>query len=871
MSDVRSLVGKLTGTCRKSLESAAALCVTKTNFTVELDHFLLKLVEKADPECRQILTYYAIDTNAILKELSFSIDRMPRGNTSTPALSPHILTLLEEAWILSSLRFNQTFIRSGPILLAALDSVPLRGILLENCPHLLKIPRDDLRQNMPEFFKVSPESEEKKPPKLQEFNLKKVAAPSNEEQTLETYSVDLVQLAREGKIEKIFGRDSEIRQLMDILGRRQQNNPILVGDAGVGKTAIVEGLAQRIASGMVPPPLRNVSLRTLDLGLLQAGAGMKGEFEDRLQRILMEVKASPAPIILFIDEAHTLIGAGGAAGSGDAANLLKPALARGELRTIAATTWGEYKKYIEKDPALSRRFELVKVHEPSTEVAIAMLRPVAQSLARHHGVVILDEAVQAAVHLSQRFLPQKRLPDKGVSILDTACAQVSLALSSYPEPLESLINQVHLLKIQMEFLQKETEQMEDHSAQINQVQQEINDLQKRIDELQAQWQTSQTIVQQITDLQKKILYLHQNADEITYLKDKLKEMKEILSQEGLEISIPHCVDQGCVARVISSWTGIPVDIVLRHDKTLKARDLEKLLSERVIGQSYAIKQIARQLVSYRSGLSDPTKPMGVFLLLGPSGVGKTETAQVLSEILTGSQRNLLRFNMTEFQESHSIATLKGAPPGYVGYGKGGVLTEGVRQNPYSVLLFDEIEKAHPDVMELFYQVFDKGILEDSEGIEVDFTNTLIILTSNIASDEIMGLWQENNLDSCCLYTQESMDLIYKTALKHFQHAFLARLSLIPFSPLGTADLYKIIRLKLSDIEKRLKNQHNLTLRITEGDILTIAEECHDPHHGARAIDHVINRRILPDLSNIILERSYVSSEKISLSDVLGSF
>lgn len=862
ISEMRALVSKLNPTCKKALEGAAALCVAKTHYTVELEHFLFKLIEMPNTDIQAVLRYYELDSQSILKQLSGAIDQFKIGNTSTPALSPHIMSTLEQAWMFSSLQMGQSQIRSGSILLMLIDIDALRGILMESCPLLFQLPRHTYREDIHSLLSKSPEIVEMAPKDsggaiLPESSL---LSSSQKNETLEKYTFDLTEQAREGKLDPIYGRDSEIRQLIDVLSRRRQNNPILVGEAGVGKTAIVEGLAQRIARGAVPPSLKQVSLRLLDVGLLQAGAGMKGEFEERLQSILNEVKSSEIPIILFIDEAHTLIGAGGQAGLGDAANLLKPALARGELRTIAATTWGEYKRYIEKDPALSRRFELVKVEEPSPEKAVIMVRSMAHSLAKHHGVQILDEAIQAAVTLSQRFLSGRRLPDKAVSVLDTACAQVALGLSSSPESLEALNNRMHLLKIEADTLKKELKG--DHNPRIEAITKELRTIKETAAHIESDWQHVGPTIAQIHSLKKELSeFTMDEGDEkkegedhevIENLKEQLLSLEKTIETHSVFEKIPHHVDRQVIAEVISGWTGIPVDIMLAHEEGLDVQSIQNTLQKRIIGQQHALGLIARHIVSYRAHLTDPNKPMGAFLLIGPSGVGKTETAQALAEIVTGQESHLIRFNMSEFQEAHSVATLKGSPPGYVGYGKGGVLTEAVRRNPYSVILLDEVEKAHPDVMKLFYQVFDKGTMEDAEGLEIDFTNCLIILTSNLATDEIMDLWESSDHSVEKAFSSPNLELIRNVLSSHFPMAFLARLTVIPYHPLTLQNLNDIIRLKLGSLDDRLMQQHLAHLVYTDKDISAIAQQCSDQHQGARAIDHILTEKILPDLSAEIL-------------------
>jgi len=843
--DTKALVNKLNPVCKRALESAAALCVSKTHYHVELEHFLLRLLETGDSDIAFVLRHYELDGEAIQKQLLTALEKLQTGNTGQVVLSPHILTTLEEAWMVSSLYLESENIRSGAILIALLDTQALRGILLESCPLLLRFSRDTYRENMQELLVHSPEAKGKTKNMVVASSTGNSlsSGASTGHSALGQFTVDMTEQARLGKLDPIYGRDREIRQLIDVLSRRRQNNPILVGEAGVGKTAVVEGLAQQVVVGAVPPSLKNISLRLLDVGLLQAGASIKGEFEERLKKLLDEVATSATPIVLFIDEAHTLIGAGGQVGLGDAANLLKPALARGELRTIAATTWAEYKRYIEKDAALTRRFEVVKVDEPSPEKALDMLRSIAGSLVKHHHVTILDEAIQAAVALSQRFLTGRRLPDKAVSVLDTACAQVALAHSAIPQPLEEARNRLTLLQIEKEMLLREDHGAHEHERRLHEIAQEMDAITLKTDELANEWAESADVVHKIQSLRDQLNALSLidlEGDQAKEYRTKITQLEKVLRSHEIagQSLVPHSVDRLIVAKVIAGWTGIPLETMMSFEEGLTIEQLREALQRRIVGQIHAVDMIARQVVSYRAGLSDPTKPMGVFLLVGPSGVGKTETAQALAEILNGHERHLIRINMSEFQEAHAVATLKGAPPGYVGYGKGGTLTEAVRRNPYSVILLDEIEKAHPDVMEIFYQVFDKGMLEDSEGVEVDFRNTLIILTSN------SGFNQGVKLDD-----QE----IQKALEHHFPHAFLARLTVIPYYPLNSEDLAKIVRLKLQNVAERLQHQHHIQLIYTDKDIANIVAQCTDSYQGARSIDHILTQQILPRLSERVLE------------------
>jgi type VI secretion system protein VasG len=848
--DMKALIGRLNHPCKKALESAAALCVQNTHFNVEVEHFLAKLLDTPESDIQLILRHFEVDSGQLKKQLIATLDQLPRGCVAHPVLSPHILTLLEQSWLVTSLSVGQTKIRSGAILLALIDTESLRGAILEKSPLLLRIPRHILKENLSQILHHSPEDQHSRPSSSTPESLKIPSSTQPTKQSLTTlYTLDLTARAQLGKLDPVVGRDKEINQLLDILLRRRQNNPILVGDAGVGKTAIVEGLAQKLALAEVPLSLKQAQLLTLDLTLLQAGASARGEFEERLSHLLEEIKTGPHPIILFVDEAHTLIGAGGNSGIGDAANILKPALARGELRLIAATTWPEYKRYIEKDAALTRRFELVKVNEPSTDDAINMVRLVSNKLTQHHQVIILQEAIEASVKLSQRFLPERRLPDKAISLLDTACARVALSRRHTPALIQELENQLHLLQIQQDMIQQEQRTTRHQSKELQNIQQQIDQVQQQLAHHQDLWQQAKILLEQIEQLYQQFSNHDDNA-------------KDLLSQlEQLETSLHHFidplglhlqVDRKAIAKVLHSWTGIPLQTMILLNQNTNAHTIHQELGRRVIGQRQALKQIAERVSCYFSQLTDPSKPMGIFALIGPSGVGKTETAHALSAILTGSENALIRINMTEFQEAHSVATLRGSPPGYVGYGKGGILTEAVRRNPYSVILLDEIEKAHPDVMELFYQVFDKGILDDAEGLEIDFRNTLIILTSNLGSEAILEAWESSHRQVDALLLKQLHDLTLPALERHLRPSLVARLQIIPYHPLGIEELTEITRLKLNAVDQRLRQYHAQELAILDQDITLIVEQCQRAQHGARSIDDIINRTVLPRLSERIL-------------------
>ena len=779
MSELRVLVEKLNPVCRRALESAAALCVAQTNYNVEIEHLLLKLIDVTGADVPLILDSYGIDSADVVAQLERATELFDRGNSRTPALSPQITHLLREAWVQASLLLDAPAVRSAAILLALIDDDRLRNTIHQSAPALANIALESLRESIVSRVSSSIEATAQSPSPAP-------ARPRAPEAALDRFTVDVTADARAGRIDPIRGRDSEIRQVIDILARRRQNNPILVGDAGVGKTAIVEGFALRIASGDVPPPLREISVRTLDLGLLQAGAGYKGEFEQRLQNVIAEVKSAAQPVILFIDEAHTLIGAGNQAGEGDAANLLKPALARGELRTIAATTWSEYKRYFEKDSALTRRFQLVKVEEPDEAGALDMLRGLAPHLESHHGVTILDAAVRSAVQLSHRYLPERRLPDKAIGVLDTAAARVALAQDGVPAVVEDLDRRIRIA-----------------AAEGN----GVDPLREERERVVARWQRERELVARLRIKDDPELRV---------------ELEEVQQNDPL---VPMACDAHSVAAVISGWTGIPVGRMLA-DEIRDVLSLQERMAERIIGQPQALDAICRRISTSRAGLEDPSKPKGVFLLCGPTGIGKSETALALAEVLYGGERNLITFNMSEFQEPHSVATLKGAPPGYVGYGRGGVLTEAVRRRPWSAVLLDEIEKAHPDVVDLFYQVFDKGVLEDGEGVPVDFRHTVILLTSNVPADKLRD---------------------------HFRPALLARLTVVPYHPLSHADITRIVELKLGSICRRVRENHNAELTYDPRLVESLAARC-EPSSGAREVDRILTQTFLPELSARILER-----------------
>jgi len=857
-TNLKALIGKLNDTTRRALESAAGLCVARTHYDVEIEHFLLKALDGSDNDVAAILRHFGCDKSRLTKELERSLDQLKSGNARSPAFSPALVKMVAEAWTVASIDFGAGNIRTGFMMLALLGNEELARMAKEISKEFQLISPDSLRSGFYDI--VAPSREEQISlgdggARAAETGPGRDAAPARGGKTphLDQYTVDLTANAKAGKIDPVLGRDHEIRQMIDILTRRRQNNPILTGEAGVGKTAVVEGFANRVANGDVPPALQGVRVLSLDLALLQAGAGVKGEFENRLKGLINEVKSSTEKIILFIDEAHTMIGAGGQAGQNDAANLLKPALARGELRTIAATTWSEYKKYFEKDPALARRFQVVKVEEPDEDAACIMLRGIVSSLEKHHNLRILDEAVTATVKLSHRYIAGRQLPDKAVSVLDTACARLSLGQNSTPPRLEDVLRQIDALEVQKRVLNRETKIGADHAERLQKIEIEIAQATAERDRLRVQWDKERDLVGAIRKLQAELESEKAAGDGgngETTRKELGRLETELAALQGEHGMMRASVDGQIVGEVISAWTGIPLGKMVRNEIET-VLNLAEHLQKRVIGQDHAMAAITQRILTSRASLDDPGKPVGVFLLVGPSGVGKTESAIALSDILYGGERNMITINMSEFQEAHTVSTLKGSPPGYVGYGEGGVLTEAVRRRPYSVVLLDEVEKAHPDVLELFFQVFDKGRMEDGEGREIDFRNTIILLTSNAATDTMMKLCAdpETMPDSAAMVQALKPELN-----KIFKPAFLGRLVIIPYYPVRDEALKKIIRLKLGKIQKRLAETHRIVLEY--GDVLLneVAARCTEVESGARNVDNILTNTMLPDLSRQILSR-----------------
>ena len=862
------LFGKLNPIAYKAVESATIFCKMRGNPYVELVHWLHQLFQLNDSDQHRILKYFALDASRLAADLTAALDKLPRGATSISDFSPHLEEAVERGWVFGSLLFGENRVRTGHVTVALLKTPGLRNDFLNLSREFSKIKLETLTDKFAEVTKASPE--EQLGPADQagaagaapgETSGALPPAEMGKQEALRRFAVDLTEKARKGEIDPILGRDEEIRQIVDILMRRRQNNPILTGEAGVGKTAVVEGFAIRIAAGDVPPALKEVSLRTLDLGLLQAGASMKGEFENRLRQVIDEVQASPKPIILFIDEAHTLIGAGGAAGQGDAANLLKPALARGTLRTIAATTWAEYKKYFEKDPALTRRFQVIKVEEPSEEKAILMIRGLAPVLEKHHGVHLLDEALEAAARLSHRYIPSRQLPDKAVSLIDTACARVAISQHATPPALEDCQRRIHALESELSILERESAIGIDHKERADTIQSALDTEKKRRTELLELYEKEKNVVGQILEMRRSLAANGAVASDgkaegkppadRTALMEQLRGLEKQLAEiQGEDPLILPSVDEQAVASVVADWTGIPVGRMVKNE-IQAVLSLADNLEKRVIGQRHALEAIAKRIQTSRAGLDNPSKPIGVFLLAGPSGVGKTETALTLAETLYGGESNIITINMSEFQEAHTVSTLKGSPPGYVGYGEGGVLTEAVRRRPYSVVLLDEVEKAHPDVHEIFFQVFDKGMMEDGEGRLIDFKNTIILLTTNVGSDLIMNLCKDPDL----MPSWEGVaQALRPPLLKVFPAALLGRLVVIPFYPLSDAMLKLIIRLQLSRVQKRTAENLGIELNYDPAVVDLIASRCTELESGGRMVDAILTQTLLPDISRELLTR-----------------
>ena len=859
----KSLVGRLNSICRNSLEDAGRIGIARTNYDVENEHWVSSLMNQSNTDMPLIIANYGISLEAFHQDLLQVLNRLKTGNTRTPGLSPHLVSLLRDAWLVASLDFGASAIRSGHVLYAILKDSRHHGIPVST---LVAIDNDDLLEKMHEITSVSLEAEDGN----SGFAATEGGASSDSviasNKALDRFTIDLTQQAKDGKIDRIVGRDEEIRQMIDILCRRRQNNPILTGEAGVGKTAVVEGFALKISEGDVPPMLRGVSIRSLDLSLLQAGAGVRGEFENRLKGVIEEVKSSPQPIIMFIDEAHNLVGAGGSAGSGDAANLLKPALARGELRTIAATTWAEYKKYFEEDAALSRRFQVVKIDEPDEPTTVQMVRCLKSTLENHHNIRIRNSAIVDSVILSNRYIPGRQLPDKAVSVIDTACAKINLSQNATPPKIEDLRRTVQLLGVEKSNLQQESVGSINHDARMELIDGEVAQCESELKLLEERWEKEKVLVGQISELYEQ----HRDGDsESNDLSSEISNAETQLSelQDG-EPLVHACCDQDAIAETVSSWTGIPLGRMV-SDEIQNILQLDSLLKERVIGQDHALDLIAETVKYSRANLADPDKPIGVFMLAGTSGTGKTETALSLANILFGSDQNITVINMSEFKESHKVSLLTGSPPGYVGYGKGGVLTEAVRQKPYSVVLLDEMEKADQSVQEMFYQVFDKGQLTDGTGRVVNFRNSLILMTSNAGTELVSQLCADPETTPP---PEKIADTLHEEFLRQdiFKPAFLGRITLVPYYPLKDEVIQKISKLKLNKVEKRISNGYQAEVEIAPTVHEEIAARCTEVESGARNIDKIVNQTLLPELSTKILESMAndqpVSKVSIGLDD-----
>ncbi|NUU01333.1 type VI secretion system ATPase TssH [Herbaspirillum robiniae] len=858
--NLKSLISKLNDTTRLATERAASLCMGRGQYEVDLEHLFLALLENPQSDFSLIARRSGISADSMQADLEREIGNFKNGNTRTPVLSPHLQTLFEHGWLIASLEGGNPAIRSGHLLLALLTQGELSQLAYRGSKLFAKFKVDELKHDLSKLTEGSVEAVLVQQGDEDQGGGDPVgemaARPAGKTPALDQYTTNLTQRARDGKIDPVVGRDGEIRQAVDILLRRRQNNPILTGEAGVGKTAVVEGLALRIAQGDVPQALQGVEIHTLDMGLLQAGASVKGEFENRLKNVIDEVKKSPHPIILFIDEAHTMIGAGGQAGQNDAANLLKPALARGELRTIAATTWSEYKKYFEKDAALARRFQVIKVEEPSEEVACAMLRAMAPLMEKHFGVRVYDEAITEAVRLSHRYISGRQLPDKAISVLDTACAKVALGQNATPALLEGVTRRLERLDAEIAALKREAASGSAHEARLAGLQAQHEAALAEQADLKTRWEQERGLNEKIQQARAALEDANQKGNagsEADAARAGLKQLlDELKAHQGETPMVPVQVDGHVVAEIVAGWTGIPLGKMVK-DEIKTVLGLDALLKERVLGQPQATAAVAQRVRTSRANLDDPGKPKGVFLFVGPSGVGKTETALALADVLYGGERKLITINMSEYQEAHTVSGLKGSPPGYVGYGEGGVLTEAVRRNPYSVVLLDEVEKAHPDVLELFFQVFDKGLMDDGEGREIDFRNTIIILTSNVASSQMMQACLNKSARE--LPSPDELDALIRPQLvKAFKPAFLGRLKVIPYYPIADEVLEQIIKLKLSRIARRIAENHKAEFSYDQALVEAVLARCTEVDSGARNVDNILNGSLLPEIAESVLAR-----------------
>ena len=888
-----ALFGKLNQLGFQSIESATVFCKMRGNPYVELVHWLHQILQLQDSDLHHLIKHYELEPARVAADIVRTLDSLPRGATSISDLSPHLEDAVERAWVYTSLMFGASQVRTGHLLFGILKTPNLRRLMEAISPQFSKVDVDDFSNHHEDILAQSPEARMSATDKSGDHGAQPgvssdaLPAQLGGGNALSQFCSDLTEKAQQGEIDPIVGRDEEIRQIIDVLMRRRQNNPILTGEAGVGKTAVVEGFALRIARGDVPASLREARVLSLDVGLLQAGASMKGEFENRLKSVIEEVQASPKPIIMFVDETHTLVGAGGAAGTGDAANLLKPALARGTLRTIGATTWAEYKKHIEKDPALTRRFQVVQVDEPDETRAILMMRCTAAMLEKHHQVQILDEALEAAVKLSARYIPARQLPDKSVSVLDTACARVAISLHAVPAPVDTCQRHIEALQTELDIISRDEAAGLHVAERRDRATKDLEAATKRLETLTERWDAEKALVEEILALRAKLRTSGRPVDTIDNAQDEtepsaddaatreetrasLLEKQTALSElQGEAPLILPIVDAQAVGSVVADWTGIPVGRMVK-DEIRTVLDLATHLSKRVIGQDHAMEMITSRVKASRAGLDNPSKPIGVFMLAGTSGVGKTETALALADVLYGGEQNVITINMSEFQEAHTVSSLKGAPPGYVGYGEGGVLTEAVRRKPYSVVLLDEVEKAHPDVHEIFFQVFDKGFMEDGEGRMIDFRNTLILLTSNVGSEVIMDLCADPEL----MPDPDGMSKALRDPLlKVFPPALLGRMVTIPYYPLSPEMIGKITDLQLERIRKRVQDTYGVPFTYSDAVIETIVSRCQELESGGRMIDAIITNTMLPAISTEFLTRQLEGGqiERIAIDLADGDF
>ena len=858
--DIKALLARLNPYCTRCLEAAAGLCVSRTHYEVTVEHLMAKFLEEPQSDLPLILRQFELDPGRVQKAVEQALEELRTGNAGKPVFSPLLLEWMQEAWLVASVDLDEGQVRSGSLLLALLAK-PMQFATGRYVDLLRTIGRDSLRDQFWTIVKASVEQAAPGERRVAE------AGPPTDGGALARFCEDFTKKAREGKIDPVFGRDHEIRQMIDILARRRKNNPIVVGEAGVGKTAVVEGLALRIVQGDVPESLREVSVIGLDMGLLQAGAGVKGEFENRLKAVITEIKASPKPIILFIDEAHTLIGAGGPAGGSDAANLLKPALARGELRTVAATTWSEYKKYFERDAALARRFQLVKLDEPSVETAILILRGLKEKYEETHGVVVRDDAIEAAAELSGRYISGRQLPDKAVDLLDTSAARVKILLTAKPDVIEDRERTIQALERERAALERDQlHGIAVDTERLKEIGGKLEELNREVAELKERWLKEQELAQRLVTLRRELFELRSkqaDGEKQATLKADIDQVSQELGKlQGDAPLVRIEVDPDVVAKVVSDWTGIPLGRVMR-DQAQNIIGLEENLKTRIKGQDQALGVITQVIKAAKAGLKDPNQPLGVFLLVGPSGVGKTETGLAVADLLFGGDRFMVTINMSEFQERHTVSRLIGSPPGYVGYGEGGVLTEAVRQRPYSVVLLDEVEKAHLEVLNLFYQVFDKGMLSDGEGRVIDFKNTILFLTSNLASDVITQLCTGSEPQNLETVTSAIRPILSN----HFKPALLARMNVVPFHTLGPEFIKEIVVLKLEKLAARMAETHKIKLRYSPEVVNQIAARCTEVETGARNIDHIMSGTILPQMSREILTR--MSQEAVPSEVRLG--